>query len=83
MRVDNLRGARMGDKGFGQQLAGFYVFSMVVLQQIRSVDIICQLPGVIALRVSSPFYQILQGATAPKVSVIAYCFNFIFFFPFY
>jgi hypothetical protein len=81
--VDRLRGARMGNEFFGQQLVGFYVFLMVVLQQIRCMDVICWFPSVIALRVSSPFHQVLQGMTAPEASVIAYCFDFIFFFSFY
>jgi hypothetical protein len=61
----------------------FSVFSLVFFQQIRSVDVISRFPCVIALRVSSPFDQVLQGATVPKVSVIAYSFDFVFFLVFY
>jgi hypothetical protein len=41
------------------------------------MDIICRLLGIIALRVSSPFDEILQGATAPKVLMIADSFDLI------
>jgi hypothetical protein len=84
MRVVNSRGTRMtGGEGFGKQLVSFYVFPVIALQQIRSMDAICWLPCAIALGVSSPFDQILQGTTVPEVSVIAYCFDFVFFFTFY
>jgi hypothetical protein len=61
MRVDRSRGVRMSkaDDNPSQQLACFYVFPVIFLQQIRGVDVICWLPSVIALGVSSSLYQIL------------------------
>jgi hypothetical protein len=84
MRVDRLRGASV-DKGKGsdKQLAGFYVFLVVALQQIWGMNVIGQFPSVIALGVSLPFHQVLQGMTAPEALVITNGFNFIFFFTFY
>jgi hypothetical protein len=83
MRVDRLRDASvLGGKDFGKQLTCFYVFPVIVFQQIRSMDVIHQFPCVIALGLSSPLDQILQGMTAPKVLVIAYCFDFVLFFAF-
>jgi hypothetical protein len=84
MRVFNSRGARMRScEGFDQCSCGFYVFSSILLQQIRSMHVFHSFPCVITPRVSSPLDQILQGATAPKAPVIPDSFHFIFFFPFY
>jgi hypothetical protein len=58
MRVERLRGASLTDD-FHEQMVGFYVLSVILLQQIRGVDIISWLPCVITLGVSSPFDQIL------------------------
>jgi hypothetical protein len=83
MRVDRLKDTSMvGDENFCKQLVGFYVFLMIALQQIRNMDVIHQLPCIVAFRISSPFNQILEGMTAPKASVIVYCFNFVYFFTF-
>jgi hypothetical protein len=80
MRVD--RSSVLGGEGFGKQLTCFDVFPVVILQQIRSMDVIHWLPCIVALGVTSPLDQILQGMTAPKVSVIVYCFDFVLFFIF-
>jgi hypothetical protein len=45
------------------------------------MDIISRFPCVIALRVSSPFDQVLQGMTAPEVLMILDGFHFILHFP--
>jgi hypothetical protein len=58
------------------------VFLVIALQQIRCVDIIYWLQGVIAFRVSSPFDEILQGMTVPKVPMVLDGFNFILSFSF-
>jgi hypothetical protein len=46
------------------------------------MSIIGWFPGVITFRVSSPFDEILQGMTAPKVSVISDGLHFILHFAF-
>jgi hypothetical protein len=46
------------------------VFLVVLLQQIGCVDIICWLPCVVTLGVSSPLDKVLQGMTAPEVLMI-------------
>jgi hypothetical protein len=56
------------------------VFLVVVLQQIRCMDIIYRLPCVITLRVFLPLDKILQGMTVPKAPVILDDFDFVFFF---
>jgi hypothetical protein len=60
----------VGDEGFGQDCIGFYVSSVVLLQQIRCMNVIGWLPCVVTLRVFSPFDEILQGTTAPEVPVV-------------
>jgi hypothetical protein len=59
-----------GDGLQSPKCACFYVLLVVCLQQIQCVDVIYGFPCVIALRVSSPFDKILQGVTAPEVSMI-------------
>jgi hypothetical protein len=60
MRVFSLRGARMlWIDSSSKQLVGFYVFLVVVLQQLRHMNVIGQFPCVIAFGVSLPFNQIL------------------------
>jgi hypothetical protein len=79
MRVFSLRGARVrGDDSSYQSNGGFYVPPVVFLQQIRCVDVISGFPCVVTLRVSSPFDQILQGMTAPKVPVVLDGLHFVF-----
>jgi hypothetical protein len=56
------------------------MFLLVFFQQIRCVDIIGWFPCVIALRVTTPLDQILQGMTVPKVSMALDCFDFILCF---
>jgi hypothetical protein len=46
------------------------------------MNIISGFPGVITLRVSLPFDQVLQGMATPKVPMISDHFNFVFFLPF-
>jgi hypothetical protein len=82
-RSARLRGARVrGDESTSDESICFYVFLAVLLQQIRSMNIIHRLPGVITLRVSLPFNQILQGTTAPKVSMVLDGFDLILSFSF-
>jgi hypothetical protein len=70
------------DEVLCQKCTGFYVFPVVVLQQIRCMDVICWLPCVITFGVSLPFDEVLQGMTAPNVPVVLNGFNFIFCFSF-
>jgi hypothetical protein len=71
-----------GDEFTSDESISLYVFLLILLQQIRSVDVICRLPCVIALGVSLPFDQILQGATVPKVLMISDGFDFVLSFSF-
>jgi hypothetical protein len=67
----------------GKELRGLYMFSMVLLQQMGSVDVIGGFPSVITLRASLPLDQILQGIAVPEASVITYGFDFVLSFVFY
>jgi hypothetical protein len=83
MRVFNSRGARMrgGEVFCGCQL-GFYVFLVVLLQQIWCMHAISWLSHIVTFGVSLPFDKILQGVTVPEVPVIPDSFHFVFCFSF-
>jgi hypothetical protein len=69
-----------GDEFPSNESISFYVFSSILLQQIRSVDIIHRFPGVITLGVSLPFDQVLQDVTVPKVLMISDGFDLVLSF---
>jgi hypothetical protein len=71
-----------GDGFQSPQCAYFYVFPVVSFQQIRSVNVIHRLPCIVTLGLSSPLDKILQGVTAPKVSMITDGFDLILSFSF-
>ena len=53
---------------------------MIMLDEIRGMDLISWFPGVVALGVSLPFDQILELSRASELSVCDNSFDFIFFF---
>jgi len=53
---------------------------MIGLEEIRSLKVVSWFPGVIALRVSFPFYEILQLFSSPLTSVAANGLDLVLFF---
>jgi hypothetical protein len=54
---------------------------MIEFDERRGMDLIGIFPSVIALRVTLPFDQVLQGLAMPPSLVCMDLFHFVFFFP--
>ena len=56
------------------------VASIVLLKEIRSVQLVLRFPGVIGLRVSFPFEEVLESFVFPEVAMTSDGFYFVFRF---
>jgi hypothetical protein len=54
--------------------------SIVLFEELRGVQLIFRLPGVIGLRVSFPLKEILELFVLPEVAMVSDGFHFIFRF---
>jgi len=55
---------------------------LVISDEIRGVYVHDWFPGIIAVRISHPLYEILELTPMPVPAVIDDCFHFKFFFSF-
>ena len=72
----------MKSDGVGsEKLSCFYTLKwspfMIVMYQVRCMNVCCGFPCVVAFGVSFPLDQILKDPVLPKVSVIAYLLHFV------
>ena len=80
-----MKNSRVKNNGvFVIEMGRFYVcygrLSVIGFKNIRGMDVPGRFPCVVAFWVAFPFYEILQGPVAPKVSVITDLLHFIFCF---
>jgi hypothetical protein len=68
--------------GFG---LGFYtvetMVSIVLLQEVRRVQLVFCFPGIVGFRISFPLKEILELFVLPEVAMTSDGFHFVFHFP--
>jgi hypothetical protein len=66
---------------FGDPSSSFYLFEsmalIVLLQQVRSIQLIFSFPCVVGLRVSFPFEEILESFVLPEMAVASDGLHFV------
>jgi len=59
-----------------------WVLSVIGFNEVWGMDLVSWLPGVVCLRVSLPFDEVLESSSPTRVPVIDDFFNFVLFFSF-